>query len=604
MQVAGVLEIVPNQTRCNPRGRQYADNTDNSINDPDVPSTPTSIPTLPLLSPSRQLSPPKAGPMRTTADAATRTPSAPSAHAVKRATAEQTKDEKAAPSESAETSCSRARTNFADDTQALGGSTGPRVLSKLEEEHKVVIRSLFASSKAPKILVRLSAQEQEDLISKCRPTEYCQGQVVVKQKQAWPYCCIIASGGVQVSKAKQGILGNMGAGQWFGDLRSPIAMANVMTNADTVFALFAQEDLDAVMNQRLIPSQPQGSRTAANCTEAERYKPRRKSCNQPLLNHMTFFNKSLGRGTFGTVYPCVDPEGEFTAVKCISKDKVVCHQAQTQSENEIRLLQEMQTPFIVQLHNTLQDNRCVYLQLELVPGGEFFKFLVRQGTVSEPHCQFYTANVICALRHMHEKHVVFRDLKPENLVFGANGYLKLVDFGFAKKLSSHRAQTETICGTPDYMAPEIIVGKGHGKMVDMWSLGVLTYEMLTGKTPYNEPSGDVYKIYKLICNTRLRFPPGFRFSQALVAFVSALLFANPQKRLGFDLGFVDVGKHAWYERTTFDWAGLDAQTTEAPCIPLVQDASKIIENASKIAYEDIHTNLLNTPVSLWNLKLD
>merc|ERR1740117_372589 len=260
---------------------------------------------------------------------------------------------------------------------------------------------------------------------------FCPGQVVVKQREPCPYCCIIVEGSVQVSKAKQGILGNMKSGQWFGDLRSPTAMANVMTTENTVFALFTKEHIDAVMSHRhaaLVPAM--SSRCLlpepSNTHEANQS---RESINL-ILDELTFFERNLGRGTFGTVYPCMDAAGNMHAVKCICKDTVVRHQAQKQTETEIRLLTGMYTPFIVRLHCTMQDERCVFLVMEMVPGGEFFKFLVAKGTLKEADCLFYTANVICGLRHMHELDIVFRDLKPENLVFGSRGFLKVVDFGF------------------------------------------------------------------------------------------------------------------------------------------------------------------------------
>merc|ERR1712166_665293 len=630
----GVADRTPDRAaaaRFNPRGRQYAESNSTSDAESDrtsdegpmSPSTTSSIPTLPKLiraatfsdrttatSAMKTTAERPAGAIRTTATAAIKTTAERPAGAI-RTTAQAWEDEQQH-DEGSKVDGEGLRMPKASGAVAEAACDEPCVLDQLDDRHKEVLQEVFSSPKAPKVIGKLSPDERQMIIDICTPSMLCQGEIVVKQQEPWPYCCITVAGSVQVSKAKQGILGSMRTGQWFGDLRSPTAMANVITTEDTVFALITIENLETVIKQRVVVSTPPHRQfTDTGVASEASSHSESTSAGQMSLNDLTFFDSNLGRGTFGTVYPAIDPQGNFHAVKCISKDTVVTHGAQTQTENEIHLLKGIYTPFIVRMHYTMQDDRCVFLVMEMVSGGEFFKFLVRQQMLAESHCQFYTANVICALRHMHEIDIVYSDLKPENLVFERNGFLKIVDFGFAKKLPTVRgggaAQTHTICGTPDYMAPEVIVGKGHNKLVDMWSLGVLAYEMLTGRTPYNEPSGDVYKIYSMICNQRLRFPSGVMVTPDMVAFVSALMFTNPKKRLGVDLGFSDVEKHAWFTNASsvsmgcgFDWAGCYSQKIDAPYLPAIPD---LVGKASKVPYRRIHTKLLNMPIAHWNIQL-
>jgi len=195
----------------------------------------------------------------------------------------------------------------------------------------------------------------------------------------------------------------------------------------------------------------------------------------------------------------------------------------------------------------------------------------------DDEARFYAANVLLAVEHMHNNNIIYRDLKPETIVMATNGYLKLVDLGFAKKMDAHL--TYTVCGTPDYIAPEIVASKGHNKAVDYWSLGVLVYEMLTGLTPYYDPNGNVFQIYERIINERLSFPAEPRIAPEVRALISSLLFVNPSRRLGsFKGGANDVKEHAWFR--TLDFVQLEARTIKAPNKPQAKKPEQMVqENA-------------------------
>jgi serine/threonine protein kinase len=147
------------------------------------------------------------------------------------------------------------------------------------------------------------------------------------------------------------------------------------------------------------------------------------------------------------------------------------------------------------------DQKYLYFVLEFVAGGELFTVLRTQGNFSEDQTKFYGAHIITIFEYLHSKNIIYRDLKPENVLINTNGYLKLADFGFAKIIDG---KTYTLCGTPEYLAPEIILNKGHGKPVDWWTLGILIYEMLVGIDPFNDD--DPMMIYQKIIKGKIKFP--------------------------------------------------------------------------------------------------
>jgi len=163
-------------------------------------------------------------------------------------------------------------------------------------------------------------------------------------------------------------------------------------------------------------------------------------------------------------------------------------------------------PFILKLHHTYKDSIYVYFLLELALGGELFTFLRRREKFDEPSARFYIASVVLAFEHMHTRSIAYRDLKPENLILDSQGYLKVVDFGLAKVVLD---RTWTLCGTPDYLAPEIILNRGHDKAVDYWALGVLIYELIAGVVPFF--AEDPMQVYSLVLTGNIKFPVHFGY---------------------------------------------------------------------------------------------
>jgi len=278
---------------------------------------------------------------------------------------------------------------------------------------------------------------------------------------------------------------------------------------------------------------------------------------------------TLGCGAFGRVKLCkYEKDGEFYALKCQSKTAITESSLQEHVMNELRVMKRIDHPLIAKFYCALQDNLYIYFVLELLQGGELFTHLRNRGKLSEQTARFYSASVVYAFATLHSMKIAYRDLKPENLVMDTNGYCKLVDFGLAKQLLS--GKTWTLCGTPDYLAPEIILNEGHDLAVDYWALGVLIFEMVVGAPPfYAEDPMEVYE--KILTGTPTM--PTF-FTRNLSDLIKKLLRSQQAKRLGNTRGgTAAVIKHKWFG--SFDWAGLESGEMRAPYKPAVASKDDI-----------------------------
>ncbi|NXE79932.1 KGP2 kinase, partial [Cochlearius cochlearius] len=270
---------------------------------------------------------------------------------------------------------------------------------------------------------------------------------------------------------------------------------------------------------------------------------------------------TLGVGGFGRVELVkVKNENVAFAMKCIKKKHVVDTKQQEHIYSEKKILEQICSPFIVKLYRTFKDSKYVYMLLEACLGGELWSLLRDRGSFDEATTKFCVGCVTEAFDYLHHIGIIYRDLKPENLILDAEGYIKLVDFGFAKKIGSGQ-KTWTFCGTPEYVAPEVILSKGHDFSVDFWSLGILVYELLTGSPPFS--GADQMMTYNLILKgiEKLDFPK--IITRRPEDLIRRLCRQNPTERLGnLRNGINDIKKHRWL--SGFNWDGLKVRKLASP----------------------------------------
>ena len=272
--------------------------------------------------------------------------------------------------------------------------------------------------------------------------------------------------------------------------------------------------------------------------------------------------KTVGLGSYGRVRLCKHKKtGSIYVMKILKKNEIIKQKQVDHVYSEFNILSMLKHPFIVQLLGyNFEDPKYIYFILEYIQGGELFSLLRNKVTFPISQTKFYIAHIITIFEYLHSKNIVYRDLKPENILINKNGYLKLTDFGFAKQLENEK--TYTLCGTPEYLAPEIILNKGHGKAVDWWTLGILLYEMLVGIDPFSDD--DPMKTYQKILKGKINFPK--TINKDAKSLIKHLLTQDTSKRFGcLKNGVKDILNHRLFEG--FDWKNFVYLTMPAPYIP-------------------------------------
>mmetsp|Transcript_19248 Transcript_19248/g.32206 ORF Transcript_19248/g.32206 Transcript_19248/m.32206 type:complete len:894 (+) Transcript_19248:43-2724(+) len=290
----------------------------------------------------------------------------------------------------------------------------------------------------------------------------------------------------------------------------------------------------------------------------------------------------LGRGTFGSVFLCRHKRtNKYMALKCLDKKALVSSGQYHYVRREIIALENFQHPFLASYFGVVLSPRKICLMLEFVSGGELWTYLYntmtdkdrgKYGGMKLFPATLYAGTVILALEHIHGLGYSYRDMKPENLLINERGYLKLVDFGFAKqvpfinKSKTVQYRTFTLCGTPDYMAPELVLTQGHDRSIDYWSFGVLVYELLCGHTPF-ESSNQQRTFEKIVHSQKhLAFPPNF--DPHCKSLIRRLLHPNAALRMGaLQNGIDDIKNHAFFSIQNIDFEALLGQTLPMPYVP-------------------------------------
>lgn len=274
--------------------------------------------------------------------------------------------------------------------------------------------------------------------------------------------------------------------------------------------------------------------------------------------------KVLGTGSFARVnFVKHKITGLNFALKRMKKNDIVRLDRLKRIHFEVSILRSLHHPSIVKFAGTFVDSRYHYLILEYVPGGEFYSILRNRGRLEEKDAKFYAAQVTLMFEYIHSQGFIYRDLKPENLLLDKNGYLKLTDFGSAKKIE--KAVHQTLCSTPEYIAPEVLLMKEHdGKGIDWWTLGIFVYEMLVGQPPFFDEDPGI--CYQLIISGKLSIP--IDLGEDAKKFVKKLLIVDNVKRMGCSpTGAKACKKHRWF--SDVDWEELTHRKVPAAISPSV-----------------------------------
>lgn len=309
--------------------------------------------------------------------------------------------------------------------------------------------------------------------------------------------------------------------------------------------------------------------------------------------------KVVGKGSFGKVMQVRKKDtNRIYALKTIRKAHIISRSEVAHTLAERSVLAQINNPFIVPLKFTFQSPEKLYFVLAFVNGGELFHHLQKEQRFDVNRSRFYTAELLCALECLHGFNVIYRDLKPENILLDYQGHIALCDFGLCKLDMKDEDRTNTFCGTPEYLAPELLMGNGYNKTVDWWTLGVLLYEMLTGLPPFYDENTN--EMYRKILSEPLHFPGPEVVPPAAKDLLTKLLNRDPQQRLGAN-GAAEIKAHPFFH--AIDWRKLLQRKYEPAFKPNVVSlknsiAYSLIVHSRYANFDGFRLTLLTLPTSI------
>jgi len=324
---------------------------------------------------------------------------------------------------------------------------------------------------------------------------------------------------------------------------------------------------DALYNEALIPdtnTNPQSSRNSIEYGDFPTFRTSIGGDNTPATLEDFKHLKVLGRGSFGKVILVKNENNnKLYAMKILDKKFIVKKNQVSHTQTERALLEKLKHPFIVRLNYAFQDSKRLYFLTEFLQGGELFFHLRRNSGYKEKAVRFYMCQILLALEYMHNNNYIYRDLKPENILIDKEGNIKLTDFGLSKILPEEEKTTYTMCGTAEYLAPEILFGKGYDKTCDWFSFGVVLFEMFCGYHPFKSKGQKIDpKIY-----LRKTYIPD-KVPKTPRDLIEKLFVSNPKKRLGYN-GADEVKNHPFFKGIDFD--KVLKKEYKPPFIPKLKD---------------------------------
>lgn len=304
--------------------------------------------------------------------------------------------------------------------------------------------------------------------------------------------------------------------------------------------------------------------------------------------------KVVGKGSFGKVMQVKKKDsGKIYAMKVLKKEQLVKRKQVAHTKTERKVLERIDHPFIVSLRFAFQTDTKLYMILDYFTGGELFFHLKTTGKFSVERARFYAAEITLALDCLHDKTIVYRDLKPENVLLDEDGHIKITDFGLSKASVMGDQLTRTFCGTPEYLAPEVIHGQWYGKAVDWWSFGTLLYEMMTGLPPFYSTNLNI--MYERIIRAPLTFPTYVDADAR--SLLKGLLQRDPKKRLGYgpDDG-KELMRHPFFK--SIDWVKLYNRELTPPFKPKVTEGKMDTTNIDEDFKKEIPKDTPMAPSTL------
>ena len=385
------------------------------------------------------------------------------------------------------------------------------------------------------------------------------GEHLMKQGEKGDCCYIIIAGMVSISVDGVGVVvPELKSGSIVGE----VALLDNSPRTATVTATVDGTECFVLTREEFNKRMAMATKVMSNLESLKKQRQAMlKSAQPPKLNEMEQ-HILLGTGTFGRVWLVTDknikdPSKKVPyALKTMKKKQIVEFKLQKNIVYEAEVQKMCHHPFILHLISTYQDQHTLYMLLEFVQGGELFSLLStyqeRGKHLAPEQARMYAASVLDAFIYLHSMEIIYRDLKPENLLLDTDGYIRVVDFGFAKQVP-RGSKTFTLCGTPEYLAPEVAVRKGHNTGADYWGIGILIFEMMTGSTPFVDPTGrqDTRVVINNILRKDISFPSGV--DKSTRSLIMKLLNRNPSKRLGcLEGGGEQIRDHVYFDKFNFD----------------------------------------------------
>jgi len=271
-------------------------------------------------------------------------------------------------------------------------------------------------------------------------------------------------------------------------------------------------------------------------------------------------------------------------MKSMHKEDLIDKKQIEHAKTEKFVLERNECPFLVSLEFAFQTPEKIFFVMEFKQGGELYHHLKNSRRFDEERAKFYAAEVVIALEYLHQIDVVYRDLKPENVLMDEQGHICLTDFGLSKTMKDEEKST-SIAGTPDYLAPEVLSKAGHGKQVDWWTLGVFIYELIMGLPPFHDRDRRMNQIISNIMHKEVHFSTKVEVSEDAQDIIKMLLKKDPEERLGKN-GAKEIKEHKWF--SNINWEELAAKKIVPPFVPEISDDYDVGNFDKKYIKEDAY----------------